>query len=105
MPLALFSVIALFFIRDFISALVIASFISSNLFESSRIFFPDVFNICAASRFCILSCILYLLFRQELVLLFLFHFLFVFFVAFFSCLLRAFLSFLLFLFFLLGLFS
>src|SRR3989344_3894615 len=94
MPLVLFSVIALSFIKDFIPALVIASFISSNLSESSRIFFPDVFNICAASRFCILSCILYLLFCQEFVLLFLFHFFFVFLAGFFLCFLRAFFGFL-----------
>src|SRR3989344_8553049 len=104
MPLVLFSVIALSFIKDFISALVIASFISSNLFESSRIFFPDVFNICAASRFCILSCILYFLFCQKSVFLLLFHLFFVFFAAFFLCFLRAFFSSFPPLFFLLGIF-
>src|SRR3989338_4548969 len=74
-PILFFAIIALSFIRDLISAFVIASFISSSLLGSSRTLLSEHFNTCAASLFCILICILSFPLRQQLVLFLLLLFL------------------------------
>src|SRR3989338_8624254 len=56
-PILFFSIMALSFIRDLISAFVIASFISSSLPGSSHTLLSEHFNTCAASLFCILTII------------------------------------------------